>query len=140
MSVQRRTVIIRNSVQDGTFILMDGHSRLTIGEPLASFADAVRAAQQAAGSGTIWRENVDARGRPLGAPSPSRPRKPDSSRYDGPGTSRELLNPGTGLVGEYAKGDRVSNLETKHHLRLVRDGWPLRRVVGWQRREPQEAA
>ena len=73
MSVQRRTVVIRNSVEDGTFTLMDGHSRLTIGEPLASFAEAVRAAQQAAGGGTIWRESVDARGRPLGAPIPVAP-------------------------------------------------------------------
>ena len=73
MSVQRRTVIIRNSPHDGTFILMDGHSRLTIGEPFASFGEALRAAQQAAGSGTIWRENVDARGRPLGAPVPVAP-------------------------------------------------------------------
>ena len=73
MSVQRRTVIIRNSLQDGTYILMDGHSRLTIGEPCASFADALRAAQQAAGDGTIWRDSVDARGRPMGAPIPVAP-------------------------------------------------------------------
>ncbi len=80
MSVQRRTVIIRNSVQDGTFILMDGHSRLTIGEPLASFADAVRAAQRPLGVALFGARTWMHAGVHWERRSPSRPRKPDSSR------------------------------------------------------------
>ncbi len=68
---KRRTdILIRNDALQGTYVLVDGHSRITIGDHhYQSFKEAVWAARKLAGSGTVWRENVDSRGRPLGAPS-----------------------------------------------------------------------
>jgi hypothetical protein len=53
---------------------------------------------------------------------------------------QQLLDPGPGHVGVWVKGDRECNIETKHYLRLVRDGWRLRRVFGWQKPSAPEAA
>ena len=69
--MSRRTdVIIRTGPDEGTYILIDGHSRLTIGSAYQSFSDAVIAAKRFAGGGTVWRQTVDSRGMPLGAPTP----------------------------------------------------------------------
>jgi hypothetical protein len=59
-------VIIRPT--NNQFVLVDGHSGLTIGAPCVSFPEALSAAVKAAGPGTVWRQNVDSAGRPLGAP------------------------------------------------------------------------
>ena len=59
-------VIIRPT--NNKFVLVDGHSGLTIGVPCLSFPEALSAAVKAAGPGTVWRQDVDSEGRPFGAP------------------------------------------------------------------------
>jgi hypothetical protein len=61
-------VIIRSLSEDG-FLLVDAVTRKTLNGPFPTFADALNAALGFVKPGaTIWQENVDNRGRPLGPP------------------------------------------------------------------------
>ena len=59
-------VLIRDAITG--YIVVDAISLRELSGPCLSIADAFVAAQSRAGMGRIWRENVDRRGRVLGAP------------------------------------------------------------------------
>jgi len=61
----QRDVVIRNASPDAYVVAEAGSSRPLAG-PFASLVDAITTARLLSCGGSIWRENVDHRGRPLG--------------------------------------------------------------------------
>jgi hypothetical protein len=61
---KRRDVLIRNVGE--SFVVADAKGARTLAGPFPLLADALRAAREQARGGTIWRENLDLRGRPMG--------------------------------------------------------------------------
>jgi hypothetical protein len=64
--LEQGDVIIRNAV--GGFVVADALSQQTLDGPFAGLTAALGAARRLAITGTIWREQVDERGRSMGHP------------------------------------------------------------------------
>ena len=61
-------VLIRSF--DSTYVVLDASSHRTLDGPFHAFADALAAALGfVRPGGTVWQENTDNRGRPLGPPT-----------------------------------------------------------------------
>ena len=61
----QRDVLIRNASPDA-YLVAEATSSRTLAGPFISLVDAITTARLLAHGGSIWRENVDDRGRPLG--------------------------------------------------------------------------
>ena len=64
-----RDVLIRNASPDA-YLVADALSSRTLAGPFPSLVDAITTARLLSRGGSIWRENVDDRGRPLGEAIP----------------------------------------------------------------------
>jgi hypothetical protein len=69
--VQHGDLLIRNQTPQSAvarFVVIDALSRHLVSGPFESLRDATLAAARHADGGTIWQENLDHRGRAVGAP------------------------------------------------------------------------